>query len=149
MKSMTTKRIILLSFLGLASLKAQYGSGWSEFNNGHASLNGGTATHAGVFSGWLKVSMQSANYETQQGLPDVPVPVIVPGDPILNIELVGTDVHISWPSDATGFVLEEKGALNGGSTWSSLPGPYLQVGDDFVVVIPASQASGFYRLAAP
>ncbi len=60
--------------------------------------------------------------------------------PTLSIAVSGSQITISWPSDATGFTLETSIDL-GSATWSSVPG----VVGNSVTLTPGSGAH-FYRL---
>jgi hypothetical protein len=61
----------------------------------------------------------------------------VPG-PTLTIQLVGSSVQISWPAEASGYILQQRDNVTSGQ-W--VPAP---AGNP--VTIPASQQARFYRL---
>ncbi|GEM_PF-2202863 len=143
------KTILLLIFISAATAQAQYSSEWGEFNGGHASQTSATATNGGMLLSWLRIPMLSADYESQQGLPEMPIPVQTSEAPMLSIELAGNNVLISWPAPATGFVLQHKESVELGVLWDPIAGPYPQVGDEFHVLVPTVDASRFYRLMLP
>ncbi|MBC8096683.1 MAG: hypothetical protein H7Y43_12810 [Akkermansiaceae bacterium] len=143
------KTILCLTLMCAASAHAQYSSKWSEFDSGRAAHNGGSISHAGVFSGWLRKPMNSANYEIQQGYPTLPLPVQTLGLPMLTITLVGNNARVAWPASATSFTLEETAVIGSGVSWMSVPGPYQVNGNERFILVPASQPGRCYRLIAP
>jgi hypothetical protein len=60
--------------------------------------------------------------------------------PVLSVVKEGANIVISWPAAATGFTLEQAGALPA-TAWTPVPG----VANNRVTLTP-SQAAGFYRL---
>ena len=58
--------------------------------------------------------------------------------PTLTIQLIGSNVQISWPTFATGYSLQQSDSL---SFQTGVPGP-----SGNPVTIPASQAARYYRL---
>lgn len=141
--------LLTLTFLGICSARAQYSAEWSEFDAGTASHQATGISHAGTFSGWLRTPMQSANYESQQGHPTLPIPVQTPGLPALTITRAGNNVRVAWPASATDFTLQEADTVDGGAVWSDIPGPYPQSNDECYLLVPATDAAVFYRLMAP
>jgi hypothetical protein len=57
-------------------------------------------------------------------------------------------VRVSWPASASTFVLEANPTLVNGS-WVNVAGPYQSDGNERFILVPATQASGFYRLRFP
>ena len=66
--------------------------------------------------------------------------------PTLQIELVGNQAVLSWPSSASNYVLETQGALLPGQPWSSLTNGVTLVSGQFVMSRPLTSTSGVYRL---
>lgn len=69
-------------------------------------------------------------------------PVCCETPPRLTINRSGTNVHLSWPASATGFVLESKKRLDPAVVWSTVSNP---TGTNVVSVI-ATNAAQFFRL---
>jgi hypothetical protein len=68
-----------------------------------------------------------------------------PAPPLLNIALSTPNVLLSWPTNNTGYTLENKTDLNPALNWSTAGLPGI-VGTNFVVTNPAAGGSMFYRL---
>ena len=64
--------------------------------------------------------------------------------PTLSAALAGGNLQISWPSSATGFVLESVATL--GATWSTATATFSTNGATITATVPTAGASGFYRL---
>lgn len=64
----------------------------------------------------------------------------------LSVRRVGSDVEISWPTSASGFVLESVSALSPTATWSPVGQTPVVSGDNNVVTVPISSGNQFYRL---
>ncbi|MBI2927013.1 MAG: hypothetical protein HYY24_15065, partial [Verrucomicrobia bacterium] len=72
---------------------------------------------------------------------------VAEGQPALSIELEDArTVRLSWPVAAGDFVLEETAALSGAPTWTTLPLTPTRVGDQFVVLLVASEEGRYFRL---
>jgi len=74
---------------------------------------------------------------------------LVSGDntgPKLNIAVSGTNVKISWSTNAIGGTLQGKSSLSPGHNWANI-GPGTIVGSQYVVTEPLGTAPKFYRLA--
>ena len=74
---------------------------------------------------------------------------LVSGDttgPKLSIAVVGTNVKISWSTNAIGGTLQGKSSLSPGNNWANI-GPGTIVGSQYVVTEPLGTAPKFYRLA--
>ncbi len=74
-----------------------------------------------------------------------------PPAPQLAIERSASDVQISWPVVASGFVLEETTDLNPSSTvgWTQVPFPYQTNATSVSVAVPLGAQNRFYRLRKP
>jgi hypothetical protein len=144
------KIILCLTLLCAFTAQAQYSSKWSEFDSGRATQSGGTISQNGVFNGWLRKPMASANYVNQQGYPTLPVPVQTPGLPTLTITLVSTNARVAWPaSTSSSFALQESAIAGIGASWVNVPGPYQENGGERFILVPVTPPSRFYRLFAP
>jgi hypothetical protein len=147
---MTGKIIVLLSFLWALGLQGQiYTSHHSTFTAGVASQQAGGISHAGAMGSWLSTPMNSANYEHQHESVALPVPLSSAGAPLLTVTRSGNNVRIAWPASATGFVLEGRVTLDASSNWEGVDQEPEQSGEERFLLLPASAAQSFYRLAVP
>ncbi|MGE3312068.1 MAG: hypothetical protein AB7O66_19050 [Limisphaerales bacterium] len=64
--------------------------------------------------------------------------------PTLTVSRSGAGIRLSWPTAATGFVLQSTAALPAG--WADDPAPIITEGANSVVVISASGGGRYYRL---
>jgi hypothetical protein len=143
------KKSICLTLACAAGLQAAtYNSDWSAFDAGHGQSQGHEILHAAMISGWFSQPLHSANYSVQAGPPSMPLVEPTPGAPVLTIVRAGDQVRISWPASAGRFVLEESAALDGGG-WRPLSGRYQDDGIEQFILVPAWEASRFYRLTSP
>ncbi len=67
----------------------------------------------------------------------------------VGIELVGSDVVITWPSAATGFQLQWAPTLGPTATWSPVSQTPTTSGNQLSLTIPASDQQAYFRLAHP
>lgn len=72
-----------------------------------------------------------------------PMPVLAP--PISGSTTNPNNLVLSWPSAATGFVLQQNGNLNA-TNWTTYGGTITTNGDTISVLIPSSSGNNFYRL---
>ena len=68
--------------------------------------------------------------------------------PQLVIGVTGNDLHLRWPSTATGFELESSVSLES-TTWDPVPGTPRLNGDEFELTIPTDGAARYWRLRKP
>jgi parallel beta-helix repeat protein len=66
--------------------------------------------------------------------------------PILKITLADTNVVVSWPTNAPGFILHAAATMSA-AAWSALTNQVKVDGDQNTVTFPAAGLSKFYRLA--
>jgi len=66
----------------------------------------------------------------------------------LKIMHSGTDIVLSWPTNTTGFGLQQNSAL-GSSNWSIVTSPVSIVDDRNQVVVKPDNRANFYRLKSP
>jgi hypothetical protein len=69
-----------------------------------------------------------------------------PALPDLEISRFGTNVVMSWPANAAGFVLETSATLDATNLWSQLSAPVYVIGTRLCVTNGASAGAAFYRL---
>jgi hypothetical protein len=72
----------------------------------------------------------------------------VPSNPpaSLTIALADSQVTVSWPLSASGFVLQSAATLSPTATWTLLTKGIAIVGNDFVLTNNAGAENAFYRL---
>ena len=73
--------------------------------------------------------------------------VVVP-QPTLSIDLSGSNVILSWPTNATGYNLQQTAALNP-STWTNYVGTVNTSGTNKTVTLTTPTGRMFFRLANP
>lgn len=145
----TMKTLIYVCLLSAATIQAQpYSAEWSEFDSGSTSQQADGVSHSGTLTSWLRAPSHGTNYHNQQGYPVLPTVVENSDAPVLSIALQGAHIRLSWPGDAGGFVLQGKATFEG-ETWTDVAGPYSANSEEHYVLIPADQASHFYRLRLP
>jgi uncharacterized repeat protein (TIGR01451 family) len=69
--------------------------------------------------------------------------------PVLTIQLSGTNLVLKWPTNATGFQLEETFDLAPLSSWNSLTTNPPAIGSNYEVMLPAPPNPAFFRLNRP
>jgi hypothetical protein len=70
----------------------------------------------------------------------------IPSSPTLQVAPTGNQaVLLAWPTNATGFVLQQNMAL-GSTNWATVTNAPVVVGSEEQVTLPASAAGSFYRL---
>ncbi len=69
--------------------------------------------------------------------------------PVLTIQLNGTKVVLSWPTNATGYELERTPDLTPPSTWNPAATNPPTVGDHFELSFPPTNAPAYFRLRHP
>ena len=66
--------------------------------------------------------------------------------PTLTIALNTPDVLLSWPTNATGFVLQGLAAFSGMNVWTNMADPIVVSGTNNTVTVGASSGNKFFRL---
>ena len=64
----------------------------------------------------------------------------------LTIVLSSTNAVISWPSNATGFTLQETATLSSAITWTDVTNSVVVSGTNNTVTVNASSGNNFFRL---
>jgi hypothetical protein len=67
----------------------------------------------------------------------------------LSIALADTNALVSWPASGAGFTLQTSTDLTGTGNWSDASATAVQTNGQYVVEVPASGASQFFRLVGP
>ncbi|MFO1499221.1 MAG: hypothetical protein U1G07_12640 [Verrucomicrobiota bacterium] len=85
---------------------------------------------------------------TQAELDQLLLAIGAPVTPSLAVSLTGKNLVLTWPTSATGFVLEATAALSP-ATWTPVATAAVVAGDKNSVTIDASSGTQFYRLRKP
>jgi len=84
--------------------------------------------------------MDYSNQSVREGVPSSIAP------PPLKISLSGTNVVLSWPLSASGFVLESSSTPSSSGSWTALTNGVVILRNSFVLTRAASGGVGFFRL---
>ena len=85
-----------------------------------------------------------------EGLQSIDLAALATPDlPALTIDRSGQVVRLSWPANATGFVLESSASVAPSAIWAAHDLPTETVGDRRNVVLAPSQRERFFRLKKP
>lgn len=74
--------------------------------------------------------------------------VLLPRLVQLRTTVANGQVRISWPSQPGQWMLQSTSSLSSDSAWTAVTNAPTAVGDSFVVIMPMTASSGFYRLQA-
>jgi hypothetical protein len=64
----------------------------------------------------------------------------------LGLDVIGSDVVVSWPGSYGDFPLQSATVLGASNTWSNLPNTPIVVGSQLVVTNPINGPVRYYRL---
>jgi hypothetical protein len=106
----------------------------------------------GVWTGSVVIAQTASNLVLQadDGLGHFGVanPINVNSLPSLGMSRSGNIAVYMWPVGYPGFVLETSGSL-APATWVAVPNSPVQVGDQYLLPLHMTGASGYYRLRFP
>lgn len=74
------------------------------------------------------------------------IPGVEPDAPELTI---GTAVSVSWPTAATGFILQSTATAENPASWTNVTTAPVVIGDTFYSLLPALETKTFFRLVRP
>jgi uncharacterized delta-60 repeat protein len=141
----------LMRYTPSGSLDSTFGVGgvvqttFSSFNDGAASLaiqaDGKVLVAGSAFTMSPTFTMALSRYLTDG--------VAAPVAPALTITTLPAAVQLSWPTNATGYLLETNSALNAPAGWGVLASNYNVLGTSFAVTNTMEGGSRFYRLRKP
>jgi len=147
-----TRIVVLLLALATSAVQGQtnYTLDWFTVDGGGGTSTGGVFSLSGTIGQPdAATTMSGGSFSVDGGDWSLITAVPTPGGPSLSIALTATNTAIlSWPSPATGFVLEETSDL-GTTNWSN---PGLTPSDNGTiktVVVPVDPGTKFYRLRKP
>ena len=149
------KRIVII-LLGLVIptqvFTQSYSIDWYKIAGGGGVSTGGVYTLSGTIGQPDAGAMSGGSYSVQGGFWAIVSAIQTPGAPLLSIERSGGSVRVFWPLPATGFVLEQAGALSNtppGTAWSQVGYPYQTNATQISITVPAPPGNKYYRLRKP
>jgi alpha-tubulin suppressor-like RCC1 family protein len=74
------------------------------------------------------------------------VEIVGPPPPLLTITLSGTNVALTWPTNALGFNLQSIGNLTPPAVWSAVTSAPVVIGNQFQVSLSITDVARYYRL---
>ncbi len=143
------KRFVFLSVLFLSSATGfcqQYAVSWSKIGAGGSSTGQVYAITGTIGQPDAGLAMSGGSFSVTPGFWSFMGVVQTPGAPLLRISRNGNAVVVSWPSSASGFVLQQSSDISAHS-WTDIA---FAVSDDGVtrsITIPAPSGNMFFRLA--
>lgn len=145
--------LLLATAVGLAAnTRAQTNADWFTLDAaGGAQSSASYLVNATVGQAEVHSSVStSANYQITPGFWALENLGPATALPVLNIVLSGTNVVLSWPSAATGFVLQHADALPAlPAAWADTVGAVNDNGFTKTLTLPHQLAARFFRLRRP
>jgi len=107
------KLSLAVLFIALKLCAQPYSIDWYKIaGGGGASSNGQYSVNGTIGQPDASGAMSGGNYSLTGGFWSLISVVQMPGAPVLTITYSGNNVIVSWPSPATGFVLQQNDDLN-------------------------------------
>ena len=146
-------RLALLATLWLITtmevFAQQYAIDWSTVNGGGGASTGGVYALSGTIGQPDAGAMSGGGYALQGGFWSAFV-VPTPGAPLLRIARAGTNIMVSWPRSAPGFILDQTPTLQGTPPpWTPVPFPYQTNGATVSVTLAPAPGANFFRMRQP
>jgi hypothetical protein len=146
-------RAVLFSLLLLAfgsPALGQYSIGWWTIDGGGGISTGGVYAVTGTIGQPDAGVMGGGSFALEGGFWSIVAIVPAPGAPLLSITRTNTNVIVSWPAPAEGWVLGQTNRLSGlAGPWPLAPFPYVTNATDIRVIVPITPGSLFLRLYKP
>jgi hypothetical protein len=139
----------LLIALGGSAAPAQYAIDWHTIDGGGSTSTGGVFSVSGTISQPEASKMSGGSYTVDGGFQGIVAAVQTPGAPLLSIALTRTNtVAVFWPSDSSGFVLQQNTNSVASVNWSNV---VITPADDGTTktIIEKPVGNRFYRLVRP
>jgi hypothetical protein len=92
-----------------------------------------------IYSGVLSDAAVAANYAAG---PDASLG----GRPLLRVNRLGSTLQLLWPVDASDYRLEQSGALESGTSWSTVTNQSVIQGYQQAISLPLTNQNQFFRL---
>jgi hypothetical protein len=140
--------LLILAALSLSVglLRAQYSLDWYSVDGGGGVSSGGSYTLSGTIGQPDAGTMSGGPYTLAGGFWSIISSVATSGAPQLSISLTHTNtVLVSWPSAATGFVLQHNTSL-APLSWQLAPQTPIDNGVVKSILVAPSSGTAFYRL---
>ena len=142
--------LALFGFAGalvISVLAQSYSIDWFTIDGGGGTSTGGVYSVSGTIGQPDAGKMSGGNYSIDGGFWGITVAVQTPGGPLLSVERLGGAVRVYWPTNATGFVLDQSLTVTG--TWSQVSFPYTTNAMQISITVPSPVGNKFYRLRKP
>jgi len=137
---------LLLPALGIAQV---YSIDWSNVDGGGGTSTGAAYSVSGTIGQPDAGLVTNGVYSVSGGYWSVLNVLQTPGAPLLRIFVTGTNaVALSWPSPATGFVLQQN-SDPATTNWTGVAQSPVDDGTNRVVSIQAPVGNRFFRLSHP
>ena len=150
---MNSKHLLVLGLVVLSPFSARcqnYAIDWFTIDGGGGTSTGGVYSLSGTIGQPDAGRMTGASYALDGGFWGFVGAVQTGGAPLLSVERLGTSVRVFWPLPATGFVLDQTGALGGPpASWLQVGFPYHTNATHISITVPAPVGNRYYRLRRP
>lgn len=144
----TTTSLLLLS-LALLSSRANGVDSFPIDGGGGTSSGGDYEVTGSIGQMEASPTMSGDNFEVAGGVVAMMVTVAAPDGTELTISVTdGNNVVVSWPSDGTGFILEQTTDLAAGN-WTAVASTPVYNGMNNTVTLPLTTGNKFFRLHKP
>lgn len=140
--------VIALFVAGGNALHAQsFSIDWFTIDGGGGTSTGGVYSLSGTIGQPDAGKMSGGTFSIDGGFWGIIAAVQTPGGPLLSIERIGSAVRVYWPTNATGFLLDQSLTVTG--AWSQVSFPYTTNATQISITVPAPAGNKFYRLRHP
>jgi len=139
--------LVALTTAARAQSAGPFDLSWSTIDGGGGTSSGGQFTLAGTI-GQLDAgvaTLTGGQFSLTGGFWSFLSVVQTPGAPLLKIKLIGGNAVISWPLNASGFILQETPSLSA-PVWTSTPQPVVNTATEHTVTVPAIGLMKSFRL---
>lgn len=136
-----------IGLLVASSAVADYAVDWFKVSSGGGSSQGGDYSLSGTVGQTGIGTISASNFAIEGGFWGLAPRSFAPQPPTLFIRISTNQVVISWVASVGQFVLEQSGTVDA-SEWTPVSAPSTQVGARWLITIPLSPESRFYRLRA-
>ena len=139
--------VMLMLALTVPAFAQNFALDWFTIDGGGGGSSGGVYTVTGTIGQPDAGTMGGGNYSLQGGFWGIISAVQTPGAPLLSVERLGSTVRVYWPTNASGFVLDQSLTVTG--AWSQVSFPYTSNTTAISITVPAPAGNKFYRLRKP
>ena len=141
--------LAILLLAGAGSASAQYSLDWFTVDGGGGTSAAGNYSVVGTIGQPdAGPGMSGGSYTLRGGFFTFASLGLIPGIPLLDIELGPLNVTVSWPFPLNGFKLQASPTLEP-TTWSDVPTSPTAAGDRQSVTLPWEAATLYFRLYQP